>query len=260
MKKILKFFLENEFIKRAIFFQHGIYPIPLPIFKFLFSFKLIRKLFGFYGMNVYLASYGERKNQEENDLYWLSQESLYWHFWSQTREDGGLLVLWDEIILEGKLNGIFNNSTSVVELGFGLGKNYFNRWRNLNYKLWIGLEPNKFLNSYRERERELLVINETAQEFVNKIVPLEFDVLVCSNGVLMYLDNKVIDKLFSSLEERGVRCVIITNEGTWNEDTRRADNTTMYCFRKRLPEYKFFEKKRESGIYEYFVGYKTHHD
>ena len=54
--------------------------MSLKLYKILFSIRIFRKLFGFYGRWTYLKKYRERQNVKDNEDYWLSKDALWWHF------------------------------------------------------------------------------------------------------------------------------------------------------------------------------------
>ena len=77
-----KFTNNITWLKKVIFFQHRVFPIPLFLYDYLFRFHITKVLFNFYGHHIWLYKYGVR---EGNHLgYWNSKDSLYWHFWCQT--------------------------------------------------------------------------------------------------------------------------------------------------------------------------------
>ncbi len=247
-KKVITTFLyENDLIKKLIRFQHRRFPVPLRAFQFFYSYRIIRHIFGFYGSHIHRYYYIGRKN---NKTYWLSKNSLYWHFWNQTIIDADIL---DDI---PEVKKYFKNAVAV-ELGFGIGKNY-HKLKFQGFKKYIGVEPNKYIRDllFQNTEEKLLLKTETAEDFINKKYP--FDVLLSFGGVFMCLKKETVDKLFENARKRGVKCIIIVNEGTWKQDIIREDDTIMFNFKERIlkagfENAVFIEKEKDNNIYKYFV-------
>lgn len=250
MKALIK-----QILLKLISCQHKLLPMPLGMFRFLYSFRFIKTNFAFYGNGVFLSTYSVPGR--DNLSYWLSQESLYWHFWRQTDVDTTEL---QEVLAIPEVRILLaDKSLTAVELGFGVGKNYGTLLRRNRLKKYVAVEANRYLCNFTahkfRNECNLFIINQTIKDFVQG--DFKFDILICAGGVLMYLDKETIDVLFDSLPRRGVQAVMILNEGTALDDIIRQDNTTMYNFRKRLSLYndsKFFiERVKEKDIYQYFV-------
>lgn len=244
------FLYTNILIRKIIHFQHKILPMPLIIFDFIFRKKTGRLLFNFYGRNVFGYSYLTR--DKDNDKYWLSRDSLYWHFWRQSDLNAKQLK---EI-----LSVVSLQSTNVVEVGFGLGRNY--RLLHNGVNSYTAVEPNKYLCEYVVKkigsDKNFKIINQSTEKFISHNP--KFDVLVATNGVFMYVDKEIVDKFFSSLKNMGVKIAIFLNEGSANKDVFREDGTVMYDFKSRLVkagygDKKFLQKVRNTGIYDYLVMY-----
>ena len=251
-----KSFLSNSGLVRSlVLFQHKLVPMPLVMFDWIFRSGFRRRIFDFYGSSIAKNFYNNRGSNQLN--FWLSKESLYWHFWRQTDTDDRVL---GEVLSLDQIKKKFETDALVVaELGFGMGKNYAKFLRPNNFKKYIAVEPNTYLCDYVSRkfesDKNLEVVNSSAIDFVN--YKRKIDVLLCSGGVLMYLDKIAIDAVFCSLATSGANTLIILNEGTWTEDISREDGTTMYNFKKRLIELgfekTFIENQKAEGIYSYFV-------
>ena len=252
-----KNFLSNSnFLRKLIYTQHRLLPMPLWAFDWIFRSGFRRRLFDFYGANVAKYSYLRREGQLD---YWLSKESLYWHFWRQT--DTHAKTLRE---VASSLNTIVfkNEATSLtaVELGFGVGKDYAKFFKRLNFKKYIAVEPNAYLCDYAVKkflfDKNLEIINALVGDFIEQ--RRSFDFLFCSGGVFMYLDQPNVNAFFQSLKGAGVKVIIILNEGTPGDDITRDDRTTMFNFKQRLitsgySNARFIEKQKENGVYSYFV-------
>jgi hypothetical protein len=122
--KFSEFMINNEIVKLFIYKQHESFPMPLFLFDFLFRFRLLKYLFNFYGFHVWNSSYSRRDG--DNISYWLSKESLYWHLWRQTDHDGKSIT---EIMISNGIKDYLSNKNLIaLEVGFGIGKNYFNNY------------------------------------------------------------------------------------------------------------------------------------
>ena len=249
-KQIDHFLYTNALIEKIIHFQHKILPIPLNVFDFIFRTKTGRLLFNFYGRNVFGYSYLSRN--KDNDKYWLSRDSLYWHFWRQSDLNNKQLK---EI-----LSIVSLQSTKVVEIGFGLGRNY--RLLHNGVNSYTAVEPNKYLCDYAAKkfsgDKNFKIINQPIEKFLRN--NHKFDVLVATNGVFMYVSKKIVDEFFLALPSAGVGITIFLNEGSANGDVFRDDNTVMYDFKSRLikagyDNKRFLQKVRDNGIYDYLVMY-----
>jgi hypothetical protein len=101
------------------------------------------------------------------------------------------------------------------------------------------------------------MVNMSVRELIDGST-INFDVFICAGGVLMCLDKETVDLLFKMFPERGVKAVIILNEGTDKEDIFRSDNTAMYNIKNRLvmagyQNKQWLEKKKDDEVYEFFV-------
>lgn len=242
-QKFDNFLCNNDLIRRVIYFQHQILPLPLPVFDFIFRSKTRRLLFNSYGSHIFRYSYLARKR--DNYDYWISRDSLYWHFWRQSDTN--------QEQLRKILSIVSLQSLNIVEIGFGIGRNY-KILQKEKPRHYVAVEPNKHLCDYVAKNfRNLEVVCQPLKDFA----PREFDVLIATNGVFMYLDKKTVDHFFSSLK---IKVAIFLNEGSPNGDVLREDNTTMYDFKSRLMNAgygnkRFLQKVRNTGIYDYLVMY-----
>ena len=139
------FLLKSNFVRRLIFAQHKLLPMPLGVFDVIFRSGLRRRLFNFYGSHVANFSYLRRGGDQLK--FWLSKESLYWHFWRQTDTND---EIFKEIFSIEPIKNIFSNGggLTAVELGFGIGKNYDKFLRQKKFTKYIAVEPNQYLCHY----------------------------------------------------------------------------------------------------------------
>ena len=248
----------SHFVKKLVAYQHRIMPLPLTMFDFLFRSAIRRRFFNFYGPHIFHGSYKKRDRDQLG--YWLSKESLRWHFWRQTEIDHKTLK--EVISLAPVRNCLYNPELTAVEIGFGIGKNYSVALKNNVLKKYIAVEPNTYLCTYAQKkfrsERNFEVVCATADEFIAQ--DQKFDILFCANGVFMYMDPSSVDAFFRSLFAKGVQLVLILNEGTPLDDIHRDDGTVIYNFKERLMisgygDKHFIEKQRPDGLYRYFLMY-----
>jgi hypothetical protein len=257
-RKYSDFMIDNEMIKLLIYKQHKFFSMPIFLFDLLFRYRLLKYLFNFYGYHVWLSSYSKRDG--DNISYWLSRQSLYWHLWRQTDDDGKSIV--DIMLTHGIKDCLLNDNLVALEAGFGIGKNYFRNHKVFsNFDKYIAVELNSYCCDYVNKRynsfKSLSILNMSMRQFINSSTT-KFDIFICAGGVLLCLDNDTVNLLFKILPERGVKAVIILNEGTDKEDIFRSDNTTIYNIKKRLimagyQNKQWLEKKKDDDIYEYFV-------
>lgn len=213
----------KSLIKHAIAAQHRIAPMPLPLFDRLFRSKARRRLLGPYGQVCFSTAYNDFRLAQGNRSYWLSKESLYWHFWRQTDTTPEVLRSLFE-----RIPALRDPALTAVELGFGIGKNRYFHPELFPYRNFIGVEPNPYcVEVARKRMPDIKVLctdNHTVKE-------MQPDVLLVFGGVLMYMEPAEIDSIFASL--RGLKALVILDEGA-DADWVRDDNTVMYDFLSRL--------------------------
>jgi len=248
----------SGFIQQVILYQHRRVPLPLVVFDYIFRSALRRRIFNFYAFHIFHDSYTKRDGDQLG--YWLSKESLYWHFWRQTEMDQTAL---DEVVsLEPVRQSLHNKELIAVEIGFGVGKSYASRLKDNTLKKYIAVEPNAYLCTHMQKkfksEQNFEVVCATADEFMAQ--DQQFDILLCANGVFMYMDTLTMDRFFQSLRAKGVQLVLILNEGTPLHDIHRADGSVMYNFKERLiasgyGNKHFIEEQRPDGLYRYFLMY-----
>lgn len=256
--KFSNFMINNKVVESLIYKQHEIFSMPIFMFDLLYRFRLFKKFFNFYGYHVWLSTYSKRDG--DNESYWLSRESLYWHLWRQTDHDGRS---FNDIMVNSEIKDYLNNDNLIaLEAGFGIGKNYFNNYKLFsNLKDYIAIELNQYCLDYVNKRysplKRLSLLNMSVRQLIDNS-NINFDVFICAGGVLMCLDKEVVDLLFKIFPERGVKVVIILNEGTDREDIVRSGNTTIYNIKNRLvmagyQDKQWLEKKKDDEVYEYFV-------
>ncbi|HBB65187.1 MAG TPA: hypothetical protein DCZ84_00920 [Candidatus Vogelbacteria bacterium] len=249
----------SRFIQRVVLYQYRRAPLPLAVFDYLFRSALRRRLFNFYAFHIFHDSYTKRDGDQLG--YWLSKESLYWHFWRQTDIDQTAL---DEVVSLAPVHqSLHNKELIAVEIGFGIGKGYASRLKDNTLKKYIAVEPNAYLCTHMQKkfksEQNFEVVCATADEFIAQDRG-GVDILLCANGVFMYMDPDSVDAFFQSLCAKGVQFILILNEGTPSADIHREDGTVMYNFKERLlasgyADKHFIEKRRPDGLYRYFLMY-----
>ena len=150
-----------------------------------------------------------------------------------------------------------NNELIACELGFGLGKYYRQEWSNNKLKEYLAVDTNKYLcdynKKYYKKTKNLRVINSSAEDFINS--EQNFDILIASGEVFAYIEPKFVDHIIHKLKEKGVKYVIILNEGCMTEDIRWGDGTYEYNFKKRLVESGFADKQFYYQEYEIKLKY-----
>src|SRR3989344_1979657 len=156
----------SRFIQRVVLYQYRRAPLPLAVFDYLFRSALRRRLFNFYAFHIFHDSYTKRDGDQLG--YWLSKESLYWHFWRQTEMDQTAL---DEVVsLEPVRQSLHNKELIAVEIGFGVGKSYASRLKDNTLKKYIAVEPNAYLCTHMQKkfksEQNFEVVCATADEFI----------------------------------------------------------------------------------------------
>src|SRR5674476_496245 len=100
------------------------------------------------------------------------------------------------------------------------------------------------------------VINSSAEEFINS--EQKFDILITSGEVFAYFEPKLVDYIIQKLKQKGVKIVVIHNEGSMTEDILWPDGTYEYNFKRRLMESGFADKQfyyeeHESKVVKYIV-------
>ena len=121
--------------------QHKFLSIPLPIWKFIFSFKPIMHVFYFYGLECFHCDYYSKYKEDSGYLdYWTSERALYWHFLHQSSTDAT-----DNFkTVFNTFPNIFNKNLDAVEIGFAVGR-VFNQSPNIyKFKNFKAIEPNKY--------------------------------------------------------------------------------------------------------------------
>ena len=244
-----------KWLEKAIIFQHRFFPIPLTLYDYIFRSNIVKVLFNFYGYHIWRIKYTKREGNHLN--YWNSKESLYWHFWRQTDKNENI----KEILEIPEINACLQNSELVAcELGFGLGKHYRQEWSNNKLKEYLAVDTNKYICEYNKRyykrNKNFKVINSSAEEFINS--EQKFDILITSGEVFAYMEPKLVDHIIQKLKKKGVKFVIILNEGSMTEDILWPDGTYEYNFKKRLMESGFADKQfyyeeHESKVVKYIV-------
>ena len=254
-RRYSKFTLESQLLQRLIYWQHQNFPMSIGLFDRLFRIRLIRKGFNFYAHHVFMSAYDRRKDTAD---YWLSQEALYWFFYSRYQTDFDPL---DRAFQIPEVKAFLQDSSlTAVELGFGIGRNYRYLQKQIHLKQYIAVEINSFACKYAKTEyleANFRVLNQSIEQFITESFP--FEVLLVFGRVLMYLPQPVLDQLIASLPQRGVKKILILAEGSQGGDQHFPDGTVMYNFRRRLEAAgysgSFIQQADANGILEMFVLY-----
>ena len=239
-EKWYEFTKNITWLEKVIYFQHRFFPIPLPLYDYLFRFNITKVLFNFYGYHIWHSKY---RTREGNHLhYWKSKESLYWHFWRQTDKNSNI----KEVLAIPKIKACFQNSELIAcELGFGLGKYYRQQWSDNKLKEYLAVDTNQHVCDYNKKYykkfKNLKVVNSSAEDFINS--EQNFDILIASGEVFAYIEPKLVDHIIQKLKGKGVKIVIILGEGCMTEDLHWPDGTYEYNFKKRLVENGFADKQ-----------------
>src|ERR1035437_5740557 len=255
VKKYDEYTKNITWLKKVIYFQHRYFPVPLFLYDYIFRSYSIFVFFNFYGHHIWLYKYGRR---EGNHLrFWNSKDSLYWHFWRQTDKRENI----KKILEIPEINACLQNSELVAcELGFGIGKHYRQQWSNNKLKEYLAVDINKYIcdynKKYYKKNKNFKVINSSAEEFINS--EQKFDILITSGEVFAYFEPKLVDYIIQKLKQKGVKIVMILNEGSMTEDILWPDGTYEYNFKKRLMENGFADKQfyyeeHENKVVKYIV-------
>ena len=222
----------RKFVEFLVVMQHRVLPIPLSAWrKFYSSRKVFNNNFlRYYGQLCFMSAYRSNKRLsgggDSNSDYWLSRESLYWHYWKITDFNEGRmrdLIYSHKNVLEG----------NALELGFGLGKHYRFIKKYSSFTNYYATE----INSYCVKESilefpEVRFIENRIQGITRETVDkFRINTIFSFGGVLFYLTPAEIDVLFSSF--KNVQNIVILDEGE-DEDHFREDNTVMYDFSSRI--------------------------
>jgi trans-aconitate methyltransferase len=180
--------------------------------------------------------------------YWLSRESLYWHFWRQTDTTPEPLQMLVE-----RIPALSDPSLTALELGFGIGKNRYFHPKLFPFRKYIGVEANPYcVDVARQRMPDV----EVVCALNNAVGNIKADVLFVFGGVLMYQSPEEVDSLFRSLKD--LKALVILGEGA-DSDWVREDQTIMYDFRSRLQDNGYagrsflIEKQHDSPINRLFA-------
>jgi hypothetical protein len=239
-------------------------PLSIRVFDWIYQSPARRKRLAFYGREVFHSGYNSQRIASGNLDYWMSPEALYWHLWRQTEWDRAEL---SQIMESDDLKGVFDAaSNTAVELGFGIGKNYFAIRERIKLGKYIGVEPNPACVRYaaakasKLHDRRLQLVNASAVDFLESSGCQDFDLLLVFGGVLMYLSPEELDRVFAAIKVKKVSKVVILNEGVpgSRKDWHRPDSTVMYNFEQRLRGVGYSNKQftsllKESGICRIFV-------
>jgi len=250
-----KFSESLTWLEKIIVFQHKHFPLPLKLYDYLFRFNITKVLLNFYGYHVWRVKYNSRDGDHLN--YWMSKESLYWHFWRQS--DKNLNI--KEILTIPEINACMQNNELVAcEFGFGIGKYYRQNWSNNKLKEYLAIDINKYICDYNKKFykkiKNFKVINSSAQDFIKS--DQKFDILIASGEVFAYIEPQIVDYIFQELKGKGVKFVIILGEGCMTHDIVWPDGTLEYNFKKRLIEngyedMRFYYQENENKILKYIV-------
>jgi hypothetical protein len=245
---------ESRVFGKLVDLQHRFAPLPLAVFDRLFRVRPIARLLAPYGLHVFLSRYKKRLN---NESYWLSRESLYWHLYRQNDvQDESLRGIAAEPRLRERMT---NGELTFLEPGFGLGKQTRAMMAAglLSFRTLYACDLNPHVRAYvKKRFGPTFTLLDATIRDLSTTAP-QFDVLLANGGVFMYTEAQELDQFFGTLKSRGCNTVIILQEGSPSGDVRRPDNTTIYDFKSRLERLylgaQFVESVGPLGIYDYFA-------
>ena len=235
-------------MKKIFKLQHKYLPIPLKIFQFIYSFKLLSRVFRFYGDACFELDYVDTVKENYDD-YWLSKRSMYWHYLHFT----DTFLTDDFKTVFYTFPSLFKNK-KICDYGTGVGKIYNQFSKILKMTM---IEKNKYCCEFLKKKfKNYTIINGDYKV----IKELEIDTLIVTGGVLMYLSQVEIDEFFENI--KNIKNLVIIDEGADNDTIRDNDPSIMYDFKKRLKnnnyyaESDFFICKKEKSYYKIFVMYQ----
>jgi hypothetical protein len=244
-----------NWLEKTVRFQHRYFPIPLFLYDYIFRLNINKVILNFYGYHIWRYKYLVRGGNHLD--YWNSKESLYWHFWRQTDRNNNIIQVLNIPEIKICLN---DPSLTACEIGFGVGKYYRQHWRHNRLKEYIAVDTNKYVceynKKYYKRQRNLSVVNASAEDFMNS--DRKFDILIASGEVFAYIEPKKVELIISKLQEKGVKTVIILEEGCMERDIVWPDGTIEYNFKERLlregfADKHFYYQEHDNKILKYLV-------
>lgn len=246
MKKLLK-----NIIKKILRFQHLYFPLPLIIYKKLFEIKKLHKLFWKYYILCFDTDFNYKKKNtvSENQKYWLSKRSLYWHF--AHLYNNRFSRRFNNIYK--KHHNLFENK-SCCDLMSGLGSIYL--INKINLKDIIFIEKNKFCCEFLKKKFPNSKTINKDWKYLKKLEN-KIDTLILVSGCLIYLNKKEIDVFFKIT--KNVKNLILINDGTYLKDFTVWSGHNYWNIRKRLKKYNNFYKnskiytRERRSLYRYFV-------
>lgn len=243
-------FIKN-FLKKILRYQHIYLPLPLFAYRSLFKYKVLHNIFYKYYILCFDTDFNYKKENttEQNQKYWLSKRSLYWHF----------THLYNNRFNE-RFKEIYQNHRKLFDgkcccdLMAGVGSVYL--INKLDLKEMIFIEKNKYCCEFlRKNFSNSKIINED-WKYIEKISN-NVDTLILISGCLIYLDEKDIENFFKAT--KNIKNMILINDGTYLDDFKVWSGHNYWNLKKRLKKYnnyyktaKFYTKESDS-IYRYFV-------
>lgn len=251
-------------IKKILRFQHKYFPLNIQIYEQFFKYKFSREvLFKKYGLLCFDTDFRENNNLRQDQKYWFTKRSLYWHF-THLHEDRFTTQFK---FIHKKFPHIFNNK-KIVDVGTGLGPVYFQS----NFKIAMTMiEPNKYCCDFLKKFFPQNTIVNDDWKYL-KSIKEPIDTLIMIGGVLMYMDNAEVELFFDIT--KNVKNFVIIHEGSdqdkkfyhvikKNEPDKNYDaNLTVYEYdiKKRLSKINNFYKNSDifinkvgNNIYDTFV-------
>ncbi len=246
MIKVIK-----NFLKKLLRIQHIYLPLPFFIYKKLFESKSLHKFFYKYYILCFDTDFNYKKKNtvKENQKYWLSKRSLYWHYSHlyKNRFSKRFKKIYT------KHQNLFNDKR-CCDLMSGLGAIYLTN--KINIKNITFIEKNKFCCDFLRRNfSQSKVLNKDWKHLKN--ISNKIDTLILVSGCLIYLDKRDIDYFFKIT--RKVKNFILINDGTYLEDFTVWSGHNYWNIKNRLKKYNNFYKnskiytKESDSLYRYFV-------
>ncbi len=241
----------KNLIKKILRFQHIHFPLPLFLYKKLFELGFFHNFFYKYYTLCFDTDFNFKKKNttEENQKYWLSKRSLYWHF--AHLHKNRFSKRFNEIFKKHK--NLFNEKR-CCDLMSGLGAIY--TINKINVKKIIFIEKNKFCCNFLKKSfPHSKVINKDWKYLKN--ISQKIDTLIMVSGCLIYLNEKDIEYFFKIT--KNIRNFILINDGTYLKDFTLWSGHNYWNIKTRLKKYNRFYRnskiytKEGSSIYRYFV-------
>lgn len=237
--------------KKILRLQHIYAPLPFFIYKRLFKIKFLHKIFYKYYILCFDTDFNYKKKNTviENQKYWLSKRSMYWHYAHlyKNRFSKRFKTIYKkhQHLFDGK---------RCCDLMTGLGAVYSINKIELDNIIFV--EKNEFCCTFlRKNYPNNKVVNKDWKYL--KTVSKKIDTLILVSGCLIYLNDKDIEFFFKIT--KNIKNLILINDGTYLKDFTVWSGHNYWNIKKRLKKHNNFYRNskiytRESNsLYRYFV-------